>query len=539
METVVHELPGGDFDSLLDQARAKLRGGDAIACQALAKSVMGAARARQDVPLEARALLCLANGDRMAGRFRRSHDSSQRAAHLFQLVGDVAGESEALATLSYAYSILGRSEEAVETALLSRHLSESLPAVPALALSYNYLGVAYAYGRSHDKADEAFTAAIELLEREGLASDAFLPWLNQCHAEVVRLFYERYYGGHLPDLGRLQALGEIYPPPPLAQLSAGRLQGAYVVSHALWRLLTGIQNCWRGRLEEAEADIATCAAWAAKYPPNASLILLKSWLRAEISWARKDWQDAQRRAREMTAMAVETEHEPMVAIGHLLASQILAQQGHTQHARDEIKTLRLRKQALRNDFLKSRTDVVAWQLKVRKHHEDLQRMEATSKTLERLSFEDPLTGLANRRRFTEVVPAMLRQGLARGRPPFVALIDIDQFKQVNDRFSHLVGDQVLQQIAQILKSHLREGDMPARLAGDEFVLAFGHADAADAAQVCERIRKAVQNFDWASIQAGLRVSISVGVAQAQPQDSVEALTHRADLAMYSAKKDGA
>ena len=163
METVVHELPGGDFDSLLDQARAKLRGGDAIACQALAKSVMGAARARQDVPLEARALLCLANGDRMAGRFRRSHHSSQRAAYLFQLVGDVAGESEALTTLSYSYSVLGRSEEAVETALLSRHLSESLPAGPALALSYNYLGVAYAYGRSHDKADEAFTTAIELL----------------------------------------------------------------------------------------------------------------------------------------------------------------------------------------------------------------------------------------------------------------------------------------------------------------------------------------------------------------------------------------
>lgn len=538
METVVHELPGGNFDSLLAQARAKLRGGDAHACQTLAKSVMGAARARQDVALEARALLCLANGDRMAARFRRAHQSSQRAAYLFQLVGDVAGESEALTTLSYTYSVLGRSEEAVETALLSRHLSELLPVGPALALSYNYLGVAYAYGRSYDKADEAFTIAIGLLESEGRPADALLPWLNQCHAEVVRLFYERYYTGHLPDLGRLRSLGGAYPSPRDADPSAGTLQGAYVVSHALWRLLAGIENCWRGRLEEAQADIATCAAWAARYPSNASLILLKSWLRAEISWARKDWPDAERRTREMTAMAVQTEHEPMVAIGHLLASQIQADQGHNQHARDELKTLRLRKQGLRNDFLKSRTEVVAWQLKVRKHHEDLRRMEAASKTLEKLSFEDPLTGLANRRRFTDVVPAMLLQGLARGRPPFVALIDIDQFKQVNDRFSHLVGDQVLQQIAQILKSHVRDGDMPARLAGDEFVLAFGHADAADVAQVCQRIRSAVQNFDWAGIQVGLRVSISVGIAQAQADDSVEALTHRADLAMYSAKKDG-
>ena len=164
-------------------------------------------------------------------------------------------------------------------------------------------------------------------------------------------------------------------------------------------------------------------------------------------------------------------------------------------------------------------------------------MEVTSKELERLSFEDPLTGLANRRRFTEIVPGMLSQGLALGRLPFVALIDIDQFKQVNDRFSHLVGDQVLQCIAQILKSHLREDDMPARLAGDEFVLAFGHADALAVEQVCERIRTAVQNYDWASIQDGLQVSVSIGFAQAQPGDSVETLTHRADLAMYSAKKE--
>ncbi len=537
MENVVHELPGGNFDSLLDEARAKLRSGDAHACQALAKSVMRAARESQDVPLEARALLCLANGDRMASRFRRANQSSQRAAYLFQLVGDVAGESEALTTLSYTYSVLGRSEEAVETALLSLHLSELLPPGPALAHSYNYLGIAYAYGRSCDKANEAFTTAIQIMEREGLCSDALLPWLNQCNMEVFRLFYERYYTGQLPDLDRLQALREVHTPPVDADQSAGILQGADVVSQTLWLLLAGIESCWRGQLEAAEANVELCAAWAARYPWNTSLAILEFWLRAEISWARKDWKSAEQRIRKMIAMAVETEHEPMVAIGHLLASQILAEQGYDKHARDELSALRMREQGLRNDFLKSRTAVVAWQLKVRKNHADLQRMEATSKTLEKLSFEDPLTGLANRRRFTEVVPGMLSQGLARGRPPFVALIDIDQFKLVNDRFSHLVGDLVLQHIAQILTSHLREGDMPARLAGDEFVLAFGHADALDVEQVCNRIRAAVQNFDWESIQEGLQVSISIGVAQAQPGDCVETLTHRADLAMYSEKKE--
>ncbi|MEO8122063.1 MAG: GGDEF domain-containing protein, partial [Rhodoferax sp.] len=308
-------------------------------------------------------------------------------------------------------------------------------------------------------------------------------------------------------------------------------------SQALWLLLSGIENCWLGQLEAAETDAEMCAVWAARYPRNTSLALLELWLRAEISWARKDWKSAEQRIRKMIEMGVEAENEPMVAIGHLLASQILTEQGYDIPARNELEALRMRKQGLRNDFLKSRTAVVAWQLKVRKNHEDLQRMEATSKTLEKLSFEDPLTGLANRRRFTEIVPGMLSEGLARGRPPFVALIDIDQFKQVNDRFSHQVGDQVLQRIAQILKSHLREGDMPARLAGDEFVLAFGQADALGVEQVCERIRAAVQNYDWSSLRDGLQVSISIGVAQAQPGDSVETLTHRADLAMYSEKNE--
>ncbi|MDO9199592.1 diguanylate cyclase [Rhodoferax sp.] len=537
MENIVQELPGGDSDALLEEARARLREGDAVACQALAKSVLGAARAQQDVHLEARALLCLANGDRMVSHFRRANESSQRAATLFQLVGDVSGESEALTTVSYTFSVLGRNEEAVESALLSRHLSGLLPAGPALALSCNYLGVAYAHGCSFDRADEAFTTAIQILERQGLHSDAVLPWLNQCHAEVFRLFCQRYYTGQLPDLERLHALRTVHNPQQDANPSARILQGAYVISQALWALLSGIENCWRGQLEEAQTDVEMCAAWVARHPWNHSLTLLELWLRAEIAWARKDWISAEQRTRKMIEMAVEAEHEPMVALGHLLASQILAEQGHDKQSGDELKALRLREQSLHVEALKSREKVVAWQLKVRKNHEDLQRMEVTSKTLEKLSFEDPLTGLANRRRFMEIAPDMLSQGLALGRPLFVALIDIDQFKRVNDRFSHQVGDQVLQCIAQILKSHLREGDMPARLAGDEFVLAFGHADALDAAQVCERIRAAVKDFDWASIQNGLQVTISVGFAQAQAGDSIERLTHRADLAMYSEKQD--
>lgn len=537
MENTLHEMSGGHLDALLSEACAALRVGDAPRCEALAKSVLAVARKRQDLHLEARALLCLANGDRLVSRFRRANGSSQRAASLFQQVGDIGGESAALSTLSYTYGALGRSEEAVEAALLSLHLSELLPPGPALAMSYNYLGIAYACDRSYEQADEAFSTAIVILQSVGLDAEAVLPWLNQCNTEVTRVFFERHHTGQLPDLGRLQALRVRYTPPMGAAQSPHTLHSAHVISPALWLLLAGIENCWQGQLEEAQLNVELCATSAASHPWTASLAIFESWLRAEIAWARKDWQEAEQHTDKMIELARETEHEPFVAIGHLLASQILAEQGHDQAAKEALKTLRMRKQELRNDFLRSRETVVAWQIKVRKNNADLQRMEVTSKSLEKLSFEDPLTGLANRRRFTEIVPALLSYGLARGRPPFIALIDIDQFKQVNDRFSHQVGDQVLQRVAQILRLHLREDDVPARLGGDEFALAFRHEGALDVEQICQRICVAVQDFDWDSIRAGLRVSVSIGFAQAEPGDSVETLTHRADLAMYSMKKE--
>jgi len=118
----------------------------------------------------------------------------------------------------------------------------------------------------------------------------------------------------------------------------------------------------------------------------------------------------------------------------------------------------------------------------------------------------------------------------------VALIDVDKFKQINDNYSHQVGDEVLRNIAQILRSHIREDDMAARLAGDEFVIVFKNAELAVAQQVCQRISDAVRNFDWSSINAGLASSISIGVAAAEPGDTIETLTHRSDAAMYRHKK---
>ncbi len=117
----------------------------------------------------------------------------------------------------------------------------------------------------------------------------------------------------------------------------------------------------------------------------------------------------------------------------------------------------------------------------------------------------------------------------------LALIDVDHFKQVNDGHSHGVGDKVLQIIAALLSEYVRDEDLAARLAGDEFVLLLRRTELAKASEVCERVRRAVADYNWPAISPGLAVTISIGLAQSQLGDTLETLMHRSDVSMYERK----
>ena len=134
-----------------------------------------------------------------------------------------------------------------------------------------------------------------------------------------------------------------------------------------------------------------------------------------------------------------------------------------------------------------------------------------------------------------MVPDLLRKGSERGLVPAMAFVDVDYFKRINDQFSHQVGDAVLQQLAQILRSFVREGDVPVRLGGDEFVVAFSHVEDAAVHGLAQRIQQAVDSHPWERLRPGLRVSVSVGVAGMQPGDTLQSWLHRCDVSMYEEK----
>ena len=166
---------------------------------------------------------------------------------------------------------------------------------------------------------------------------------------------------------------------------------------------------------------------------------------------------------------------------------------------------------------------------------DLERARAE---LERLSREDPLTGLANRREFDARVEVEIRRAQRNDLPISFAMLDLDFFKRVNDRWGHALGDEVLRHIGGILRQQCRGVDIVARHGGEEFALALPDTGLDDALALCERIRAAVDWHPWAQLQAGLQVTISIGVAQRQPDESVHDALARADACMYAAKRHG-
>ena len=162
-------------------------------------------------------------------------------------------------------------------------------------------------------------------------------------------------------------------------------------------------------------------------------------------------------------------------------------------------------------------------------NKDALRKQATQ--LSRAALTDALTGLSNRRFLEEGLPHLHTQARAAGRPFHVAILDIDHF-------SHACGDAVLREVAALMTRHARGSDICARYGGEEFVLILPGANA-DAAQLaCERHRRAIDLHDWRPLHPDLRVTVSIGVADAVPHDAVSDALAVADARLYAAKRGG-
>jgi diguanylate cyclase (GGDEF)-like protein len=147
---------------------------------------------------------------------------------------------------------------------------------------------------------------------------------------------------------------------------------------------------------------------------------------------------------------------------------------------------------------------------------------------------DALTGVLNRRG----LQLAYERWRGRAQAFAVALVDLDHFKQINDRHSHVVGDAVLRRLGALLQEQLRVPDVVGRYGGEEFMLLLDDADLARASSIAERLRERVKAEDWGSPAPALRVTVSVGLALAEPEERFDAAVARADALLYEAKRGG-
>ena len=195
-----------------------------------------------------------------------------------------------------------------------------------------------------------------------------------------------------------------------------------------------------------------------------------------------------------------------------------------------------------NDFIAKTSDHVEFLARVRSHEKlarTINELEDSRRFLREQANTDPLTRLANRRSFFQMAAGSLAQVKRQSEHFSVIMIDIDNFKPINDTYGHQAGDHVLMDVSKVLDNAIREGDILARMGGEEFVVASPYTNRLAAIVLSERLRKSIETsiFDFEENQ--IPVTISLGIASLTEEDEdIDKLLAIADARLYLAKQKG-
>jgi diguanylate cyclase (GGDEF)-like protein len=160
--------------------------------------------------------------------------------------------------------------------------------------------------------------------------------------------------------------------------------------------------------------------------------------------------------------------------------------------------------------------------------------------LETIILTDPLSGCFNRRGFDQFAQREVSRGIRAKWHISVLALDVDHFKQINDDFGHLTGDEAIREIGMLIRDTARAGDVVARIGGEEFTILAPDTDSMGAMHLAERILTAFRTRSFLSLRGQMPITISIGVAsdEAATEDIIRVLTARADEALYLAKRNG-
>ena len=178
--------------------------------------------------------------------------------------------------------------------------------------------------------------------------------------------------------------------------------------------------------------------------------------------------------------------------------------------------------------------------RVRSHNRVIADNFGELKKFERHATTDALTTLGNRHAMEESFPLEIARCIEADKPVSLMMFDVDNFKQFNDMFGHIAGDRALSAVSKILRTQFRPRDLLVRYGGDEFAVLLPRVTAEKAMEIAQRVRKAVSGETGDSSDSLIQIplKISMGIAELQPQGTLDALIRSADKALYRAKNAG-
>ena len=466
--------------------------------------------------------------------------AADMSATLFRTIGDKASEARALSLRAWCLLEIGRSQEAAEQAFDALRLAEATADRRSLSWSANVIGVIYWYCGQPRHALDRFGRALSLAHEldDPLLVGLWLINLGGAHAQIGE---EARLRSASADAARETATGIRLTEEALVLLerSGDRWSRVLAVLNLVgYELRQGAGGRAAALLDRAAAigEVASDRIRIHRLELQGAVLLDRGHVTEAIDSFREGLARAERKGNVVSiveflnglADAHERQGDFRQALTALrrkeTASALLVAERVQQRARLQEMLLGIRR--LENEVAIAAIE----KADIARSCETLQR-RVRDLSADRLS--DALTGIGNRRRLDEALASLpSKEAFA------IAMIDIDHFKSINDRFSHVVGDEVLRAVARVLASDVRTHDVVVRYGGEEFAILIPGAPLARAVAACRRLRRAISAVAAIPGMPECRITASFGIASSAEAASPSDVLALADRRLYRAKRTG-
>lgn len=483
--------------------------------EALAEAKLGFAEAESqgDKPLMARRLVQIAWCCMKLGEAEAGLECVLGARRLQQYSLSAAEQARTAAVEAFLLLDLGLSDEAFETAELAVSMAEAGDDDAVTAFAYNVKGVTLALCRQAELGAALLQRAVILARDMGDDTGQAYHLLNLAFCQI-KLADDAEAAG---DRGAGQ--------PWLAQ-AIGTNDAAISLAQVcgdLWTLRTALANgaeyqARRGDLDQALAALAASAALPGE--PGTSLRIHYLYTLGDVQLRAGQLEPARITCGQALTLADasnQIDHQ-LNAVERLCA---------VHEALGDFQTALALHRRFHTLYVRQSGETTLRRAKVAEIRLESEELRARANELAMQAMLDPLTGIANRRSFDQILARL------DGSPYALGIVDLDLFKAINDRFSHQVGDAVLVRVARIMVDQIGADGHAVRLGGEEFALVFPGVAAAKATALCDAIRCAIAETDWSDIAEGLHATVSIGMAA-----GVGELVTVADRRLYDAKRQG-